>query len=270
MNSYKWELYDLTKDWTQDNDLAAANPDKLKEMQELFMVEAAKYQVFPLDNSLATRMVTPRPSVTAGRTEFTYSGELTGIPMGDAPQRPRHVLHDHRRGRGARPGGGDGMLVTQGGRFGGWGFYLLKGKPVFVWNLLDLKRVRWEGAGGAHARQAHARVRLQVRRARLRHAGLQQHERPRPGRHGRAQGRRQGGRHPEDGAHDPDHPPVGRDASTSAPTPARRWTTRTTRCRSRFTGKLNKLTIRVQPRSLSPAEEELLRREGGRSNRASE
>ena len=86
MNSYKWELYDLTKDWTQDNDLAASNPAKLKQMQELFMVEAAKYQVFPLDNSLATRMVTPRPSVTAGRNVFTYSGELTGIPMGDAPQ----------------------------------------------------------------------------------------------------------------------------------------------------------------------------------------
>src|SRR6266516_259999 len=67
MNSYKWELYDLTKDWTQNDDLAASNPAKLKQMQELFMLEAAKYQVFPLDNSLATRMVTPRPSVTAGR-----------------------------------------------------------------------------------------------------------------------------------------------------------------------------------------------------------
>src|SRR6266496_1624115 len=80
MNSYKWELYDLTKDWTQNDDLAASNPAKLKQMQELFMLEAAKYQVFPLDNSLATRMVTPRPSVTAGRNVFTYSGELTGIP----------------------------------------------------------------------------------------------------------------------------------------------------------------------------------------------
>ena len=145
MNSYTWELYDLTKDWTQDNDLAAAHPAKLREMQELFLVEAAKYQVFPLDNSLATRMVTPRPSVTAGRTVFTYSGELTGVPMGDAPQllATSYTITAEVE---VPQGGAEGMLVTQGGRFGGWGFYLLKGKPVYVWNLLDLKRVRWEGA----------------------------------------------------------------------------------------------------------------------------
>jgi arylsulfatase A-like enzyme len=145
MNSYTWELYDLTKDWTQDNDLATAQPAKLREMQELFMVEAAKYQVFPLDNSLATRMVTPRPSVTAGRTVFTYSGELTGVPMGDAPQllATSYTITAEVE---VPQGGAEGMMVTQGGRFSGWGFYLLKGKPVYVWNLLDLKRVRWEGA----------------------------------------------------------------------------------------------------------------------------
>jgi len=145
MNSYKWELYDLTKDWTQNDDLAASNPAKLKQMQELFMLEAAKYQVFPLDNSLATRMVTPRPSVTAGRNVFTYSGELTGVPMGDAPQLigASYTITAEVE---IPQGGAEGMLVTQGGRFGGWGFYLLKGKPVYVWNLLDLKRVRWEGA----------------------------------------------------------------------------------------------------------------------------
>jgi arylsulfatase A-like enzyme len=144
MNSYKWELYDLTRDWTQDNDLAASNPAKLKEMQELFMVEAAKYQVFPLDNSLATRMVTTRPSVTAGRNVFTYSGELTGIPMGDAPQLLA-TSYTIKAEVEVPQGGAEGMLATQGGRFGGWGFYLLKGKPMYLWNLLDLKRVRWEG-----------------------------------------------------------------------------------------------------------------------------
>jgi arylsulfatase A-like enzyme len=144
VNSYTWELYDLTKDWTQDNDLAAANPAKLKAMQELFMMEAAKYQVFPLDNSLATRMVTPRPSVTAGRTVFTYSGELTGIPMGDAPQllATSYTITAEVE---VPQGGAEGMIATQGGRFGGWGLYVLKGKPVYVWNLLDLKRARWEG-----------------------------------------------------------------------------------------------------------------------------
>jgi hypothetical protein len=112
-------------------------------MQDLFMVEAAKYHVFPLDNSLATRMVTPRPSVTAGRTEFTYSGVLTGTPNGDAPPLldSSYIIKAEVE---IPQGGGEGMLATQGGRFAGWGFYLLKGKPVYLWNLLDLKRARWE------------------------------------------------------------------------------------------------------------------------------
>lgn len=60
-------------------------PDKLHEMQELFLVEAAKYQVLPLDNDVLNRVLSPKPSYTAGRTEFTYNGELTGTPNSDAP-----------------------------------------------------------------------------------------------------------------------------------------------------------------------------------------
>ena len=144
-DGYKWELYDLSKDWTQDNDLAASNPAKLRQMQELLWVELAKYQVLPLDASVATRLVAPRPNLTAGRTVFTYSGEVTGIPLGDAPNllNSSYALTAEVE---VPQGGAEGMIVTQGGRFGGWGFYLLKGKPVYVWNLLDLKRVRWEGA----------------------------------------------------------------------------------------------------------------------------
>src|SRR6516164_10777831 len=66
---YKWELYNIADDFSQNNDLAAKNPDKLKELQELFVAEANKYQVFPLDNSVLPRVVTPRPSGTVGRTE---------------------------------------------------------------------------------------------------------------------------------------------------------------------------------------------------------
>ncbi len=142
LDSYKWELYDLTKDWTQFDDVAAQHPEKLAQMQALFMQEARKYQVLPLDNSLATRMVTPRPSVTAGRTEFTYSGELSGIPMGDAPSLIA-ASYTITANVDIPAGGAEGVLATQGGRFGGWGFYLLAGKPVFTWNLLDLKRDRW-------------------------------------------------------------------------------------------------------------------------------
>jgi len=144
-NAYKWELYDLTKDWTQDNDLAASNPEKLRQMQELLWVELAKYQVLPLDASVATRLVAPRPNLTAGRTSFTYSGEVTGIPHGDAPS-ILNTSYTITAEVEIPQGGAEGVLVTEGGRFGGFGFYLSKGKPVFLWNLLDLKRVRWEGA----------------------------------------------------------------------------------------------------------------------------
>ncbi|WP_370877453.1 arylsulfatase [Kaistia geumhonensis] len=145
MNSYKWELYDLTKDWTQNNDLAAGMPDKLRAMQELFIAEASKNQVFPLDNSVATRMVTPRPSVVAGKSHFEYTAPIAGNPNGTQPL----LLNASYRISAdidVPEGGGNGMLFTQGGRFAGHGFYLLKGKPVYVWNLLDLERVRWEGA----------------------------------------------------------------------------------------------------------------------------
>jgi arylsulfatase len=141
---FPWELYDLTKDWTQSDDVATKYPAKLKEMESLFWAEAAKYQVLPLDATVATRLVTPRPSLTAGRNVFTWRGELTGTPNGDAPS----ILDSsyHFKAEVEIPeGGAEGMIVTQGGRFGGYGFYVLKGKPVFLWNLVDLKRVRWDG-----------------------------------------------------------------------------------------------------------------------------
>lgn len=142
--AFKWELYDLTKDWTQDNDLAASNPAKLKEMQHLFWQEARKYQVLPLDASVATRLVAPRPNITAGRTEFVYTTPITGIPQGDSPLL-LNTSYTITAQIEIPQGGAEGMLLTSGGRFGGYGLYLLKSKPIFVWNLVDLKRVRWEG-----------------------------------------------------------------------------------------------------------------------------
>jgi arylsulfatase len=145
MNSYKWELYNLAEDWTQNNDLADKMPDKLRDMQELWIAEASKYQVFPLDNALATRFVTPRPSVSAGRSQFVYTTPVTGIPNG---VQPLLLASSYKITAEIEVGadGGDGMLFTQGGRFGGHGFYILKGKPVYTWNLLDLERVRWESS----------------------------------------------------------------------------------------------------------------------------
>ncbi len=112
-------------------------------MEQLFWKEAEKYQVLPLDNSVVARLIIPKPSLSAGRTVFTYSGEVTGTPNGDAPS-ILNSSYNFKAEVEVPNGGGDGMLVTQGGRFGGYGFYILKGKPVFLWNLVDLKRVRWE------------------------------------------------------------------------------------------------------------------------------
>jgi arylsulfatase A-like enzyme len=150
--SFPWELYDLRNDWTQTEDLAAKNPEKLKELQELFWKEAEKYQVLPLDTSVVGRLITPRPSLTAGRSVFTWTLPITSIPNGDAPGL-LNTSYTFKAEIEVPQGGAEGMLITQGGRFAGYGFYLLKNKPVFLWNLVDLKRVRWEGpelAPGKH------------------------------------------------------------------------------------------------------------------------
>ena len=129
-------------------------------------------------------------------------------------------------------GGAEGMIVTDGGRFGGYGFYLLKGKPVFLWNLLDLKRVRWEGtealAPGKHT------LEFDFKYDGLGFATLAFNNISGIGRarHRHAQGGRQGGRDADDGAHGAADPAVGRDLRHRRRTPARRWMTRTTRCRS--------------------------------------
>jgi arylsulfatase len=140
----EWELFDLTNDPTQAHDVAADNPEKLKELQDMFWREAEKYQVLPLDASLAPRMIVSRPSITAGRTEFVWNGPLTGTPNGDAPSL-LNTSYTITAEVEVPEGGGEGMIITQGGRFAGYGFYLKAGKPVFLWNLVDLERMRWEG-----------------------------------------------------------------------------------------------------------------------------
>jgi len=149
INDYKWELYNIADDYSEDNDLASKMPDKLKELQALFLSEAAKYQVLPLDNSGFSRLLTPRPSAVAGRTTFSYTGAISGIPFANAPS----ILdRDYTITAGVTipKGGAEGMIVTFGGRFGGYGLYLLKGKPVFDYNLLDLTHYRWEGGPLGH------------------------------------------------------------------------------------------------------------------------
>jgi len=140
VDDYKWELYDITKDFSQSDDLAAKEPKKLRELQEQFWIEAAKYNVLPLDNSKIERMnVDNRPSLTRGRAVFSYYPGMTRIPEGSAPS----ILNkSFKIGADVEipAGGAEGVLATQGGRFNGWGLYLLQGKPVFHYNTVGVYR----------------------------------------------------------------------------------------------------------------------------------
>jgi arylsulfatase A-like enzyme len=213
LDQYKWELYNIAQDYSEFNDLAASNPDKLKEMQALFLQEAGKYQVFPLDNTGFIRLLAPKPSATAGVTDFTYTGVNPGIPVGNAPS----ILNKDytiTANITVPDGGAEGVIATMGGRFGGYAlmlspsaswllssqpfkyiglgllifgllllligtagrwrrrfgyafllvaaiglvlafatdiFHIGRGRPVFVYNFLDLERFRWEGLSSLDA-----------------------------------------------------------------------------------------------------------------------
>ena len=147
MNGFPWQLYDLHKDWTQANDLAAQMPDKLRDLKQAFTMEAEKYQVFPLDDSTIPRFFGVKPSYDFGKTSFTYPGEVTNVPFPGVAGSPNLLDRSYTITAHVEipQGGAEGMLVTDGGRFGGYGFYVLKGVPVFTWNLLQLARVKWQG-----------------------------------------------------------------------------------------------------------------------------
>jgi arylsulfatase A-like enzyme len=210
ITGYNWELYNVMEDPTESNNLAALMPDKVKQMQEIFYAEAKKYDVLPLDNSTLGRLNAPRPNLTQGRTDFTYTGVLSGITNSGAP----NILNKSYTITAevdVPRGGGEGMIVTDGGRFGGyalflsarfnwwahpaifrntglailliglwlvwrgrkktwgrfrmflsytvltfasllvlavfltWAVKIRAGRPVFIYNLLDLKRTTWSG-----------------------------------------------------------------------------------------------------------------------------
>ncbi|MCP5532831.1 MAG: arylsulfatase [Akkermansiaceae bacterium] len=153
LNNQVLELYDLTRDFSQSHNIAEGNPNRVKEMKEMFIAEAGKYQVFPMDASVAAKLAQPRPNITAGRSEFVYTRPMIGLPQGDSPS----ILNSSYTFTAeitVPEGGAEGMIVTSGGRFCGYGFYLLKGRPVFLWNMIDLERIKWEGpdalASGKH------------------------------------------------------------------------------------------------------------------------
>ena len=142
-NDFQWELYNVAEDFSQTNNLATRYPDKLKELQAIFDVEARKYDVFPLDSSFADRANPAiRPSLTRGRTQFTYYPGMFRIPEGSAPDVKnksfRLVAEVEIPSAGA-----SGILVTQGGRFVGWSFLVLDGKPMFAYGASNQEQHKY-------------------------------------------------------------------------------------------------------------------------------
>jgi hypothetical protein len=119
-SAFKFELYDLSKDWTQYTDVAAANPHRVQEMKDLMFGEFAKYQVLPLDASASTRFVTPRPSAAAGRTVFNYSGSVVSIPNGNQPSL-LNTSYTITADIVVPEGGAEGMIVSEGDDLSGMG-----------------------------------------------------------------------------------------------------------------------------------------------------
>jgi arylsulfatase len=140
-----WELY-APDDWTQARDLSADQPDKLHELQRLFLIEAARYQVLPLDDRRFERFnpaIAGRPQLVRGRSQLLYEG------MGRLSENSVLVIKNKSHAVTAQievpDGGGEGVLIAQGGAYGGWSLYLHEGRAAYCYNFFGLQRFKVYG-----------------------------------------------------------------------------------------------------------------------------
>ena len=138
----KWELYDTRHDFSLVNDLAAKNPAKLKELQQLFVKEAVKHHVLPIDDRRIERLnaaAAGRPDLMGDRTSLTVYEGMTGMSENvfiNTKNRSHTITVDVE----IPEGGANGVILAQAGRFGGWSLYIKDGKPVYTYNFLGLQR----------------------------------------------------------------------------------------------------------------------------------
>jgi arylsulfatase A-like enzyme len=131
-----WELYDVEKDWTQSHDLAADEPERLASLQRLFLIQAARFNVLPLDIRSAERFneaIAGRPALVRGNSQTFYPGmkRLSENSVANVKNKSFTVTASVN----VPEGGANGVLIAQGGTYGGWSFYLTAGKPAFAYNL---------------------------------------------------------------------------------------------------------------------------------------
>ena len=137
-----WELYDTRSDFSLTNNLASKNPDKLKEMQELFLKEAVKYTVLPLDDRTLERTnaaLVGRPDLMAGRTTLTVHEGMIGMSE-NVFINMKNRSHTITANVEIPKGGANGVILAQAGRFGGWSLYMKGGKPIYTYNFLGRER----------------------------------------------------------------------------------------------------------------------------------
>ena len=136
-----WELYDVRKDFSLANNLAAQHPDKLEQMQDLFMIEAAKYNVLPIDDRTIERTNPPgRPARSARWTHVADPLRRHGRHDGKHLHEREEPLQDDHRGDRNPRGRSKRRVLIQGGRFGGWSLHLRDGKPAYEYNWLGPER----------------------------------------------------------------------------------------------------------------------------------
>jgi arylsulfatase len=154
-----WELYDTTTDWSQAHDLAAAQPEKLRALQRLFLLEASKYHVLPLDDRRFERFnpdLAGRPQLVAGASQVLFGG------MGRLTENSVVVLKNKSHAITAQvvvpAAGARGVLVAQGGAFGGWALYAHDGRPAYCYNLFGLQRFKVYGDAAIPAGEHQVRM----------------------------------------------------------------------------------------------------------------
>jgi len=155
-----WELYDSRADFSLTNDLAASNPAKLKELQALFMKEATKYRVLPIDDRVLERINAAsagRPDLMGERTSLTLSAGMVGMSENvfiNIKNRSLSITADVE----IPEGGANGVILAQAGRFGGWSLYLKEGKPTYCYNFLGLEQYKVSASEALAAGKATIRM----------------------------------------------------------------------------------------------------------------
>jgi arylsulfatase A-like enzyme len=137
----EWELYDTTKDWSQARDLSKEMPDKLRELQKLFLIEAAKYDVFPLDDRRYERFnaaIAGRPDLAGDRKTMTFYAGMDTL-MENTVLNVKNRSHTITAEVEVSEGKTDGVIIAQGGRFAGWSLYVKDGVAKYVHNFFDME-----------------------------------------------------------------------------------------------------------------------------------